>query len=124
MDPQDRLTRIVAPDGVEIAVFATAGGAGRPLVLVHGATADHTTWRTSGPLLAARHPLHAIDRRGRGASGDGAPGSAYDIEREFDDLCAVVDAVADAASERVDVVGHSYGGRIGLGAALRTPNVR
>jgi pimeloyl-ACP methyl ester carboxylesterase len=116
----DRL--IDAPDGVRIAVFRS--GTGRPLVLVHGATADHTTWRTSGPLLAARHTLHAIDRRGRGASGDGAPGAPYAIEREFDDLAAVVDAVAAETGEAVDVVGHSYGGRIGLGAALRTANLR
>ena len=114
--------RITTPDGVAIAVFRS--GAGLPLVLVHGATADHTTWRTSGPLLAAGHTLHAIDRRGRGASGDGAPGQPYSIEREFDDLRAVVDAVAAEAGTPVDVVGHSYGGRIGLGAALRTANLR
>jgi pimeloyl-ACP methyl ester carboxylesterase len=99
-------------------------GDGRPLVLVHGATADHTTWRTSGPLLAARHTLHAIDRRGRGASGDGDRGEPYTIEREFDDLAAVVDAIAAETGSAVDVVGHSYGGRIGLGAALRTANLR
>jgi pimeloyl-ACP methyl ester carboxylesterase len=114
--------RIAAPDGVRIAVFRS--GDGPPLVLVHGATADHTTWRTSGPLLAARHTLHAVDRRGRGASGDGNPDRPYTIEGEFDDLAAVVDAVATESGLPVDVVGHSYGGRIGLGAALRTANLR
>jgi pimeloyl-ACP methyl ester carboxylesterase len=117
----DRL--IVAPDGVPIAVFRS-GSAGTPLILVHGATADHTTWRTSGPLLGARHALHAIDRRGRGASGDGGPDEPYAIEREYDDLAAVVDAVAAETGTGVDVVGHSYGGRIALGAALRTANLR
>jgi pimeloyl-ACP methyl ester carboxylesterase len=114
--------RIPAPDGVSIAVFRS--GDGPPLVLVHGATADHTTWRTSGPLLAARHALHAVDRRGRGSSGDGERGVPYAIEREFDDLAAVVDAVAAESGSPVDVVGHSYGGRIALGAALRTPSLR
>jgi pimeloyl-ACP methyl ester carboxylesterase len=118
----DPAARVIAPDGTPIAVFSL--GAGSPLVLVHGATADHTTWRTSGPLLAARHTLHAIDRRGRGASGDGPPGEPYTIEREFDDLAAVANAVAAAAGTAVDVVGHSYGGRIALGAALRTSNIR
>jgi pimeloyl-ACP methyl ester carboxylesterase len=113
--------RVVAPDGVPIAVFRS--GDGPPLVLVHGATADHTTWRTSGPLLAARHTVHAIDRRGRGASGDGDPDKPYAIDREFDDLAAVVDAIAADSSSPVEVVGHSYGGRIALGAALRTGNV-
>ena len=110
---------VVSPDGTPIAVF-TAGD-GPPLVLVHGATADHTTWRTSGPLLAARHTTHAVDRRGRGSSGDGP---AYAIEREFEDLAAVVEAIAlETGGRPVDVVGHSYGGRIGLGAALLTPSI-
>ena len=114
--------RVRAPDGVEIAVFTS--GAGSPLVLVHGATADHTTWRTAGPLFAARHEVHAIDRRGRGDSQDGPPGEPYEIDREFDDLAAVVNVLATQAHAPVDVVGHSYGGRIALGAALRTDDLR
>jgi len=113
---------IIGPDGVAIAVFRS--GEGPPLVLVHGATADHTTWRTSGPMLAARHTLHAVDRRGRGRSGDPPPGTPYAIEREFDDLANVVDTIAAESGGPVDLVGHSYGGRIGLGAALRTANLR
>jgi pimeloyl-ACP methyl ester carboxylesterase len=113
---------IFGPDGVAIAIFRS--GDGPPLVLVHGATADHTTWRSSGPLLAARHTLHAIDRRGRGRSGDPPRGTPYAIEREFDDLASVVDTIAAESGGPVDVVGHSYGGRIGLGAALLTANLR
>ena len=115
--------RVVAPDGVEIAVFQR--GAGPALILVHGAAADHTTWRTSGPLLAVRHRIAEVDRRGRGESGDGASGEPYSIEREYDDLAAVARALAgETASGRADVVGHSYGGRIALGAALRTDAIR
>jgi pimeloyl-ACP methyl ester carboxylesterase len=110
---------ILSLDGTPIAVFSV--GDGPALVLVHGATADHTTWRTSGPILETRHATRAIDRRGRGASGDGPD---YAIEREFEDLAAVVDALASDAGGPVDVVGHSYGGRIGLGAALLTANLR
>jgi pimeloyl-ACP methyl ester carboxylesterase len=119
-DPVEAASRTVSsPDATPIAVFSA--GQGPPLILVHGATADHTTWRTSGPLLAARHTTHAIDRRGRGDSGDGR---GYSIEREYEDLAAVVDAIAAESGGPVDVVGHSYGGRIGLGAALLTPNLR
>jgi pimeloyl-ACP methyl ester carboxylesterase len=113
--------RIVSADGTPIGVFTSGTEAARPLVLVHGATADHTTWRTSAPLLAPHHAIHAIDRRGRGASGDG---SEYAIEREFEDLAAVLDTIAGETGGRVDVVGHSYGGRIGLGAALLSSNLR
>jgi pimeloyl-ACP methyl ester carboxylesterase len=110
--------RTLSADGTAIAWFRS--GDGPPIVLVHGATADHTAWRTAGPLLATSHTLYAIDRRGRGASGDTAP---YAIAREYEDVAAVVDAVAVAEGRPVDVVGHSFGGRIGLGATLLTPNL-
>ena len=43
-------TQVTSTDGTSIAVFVT--GSGRPLVLVPGTTADHTTWRLAAPLLA------------------------------------------------------------------------
>jgi pimeloyl-ACP methyl ester carboxylesterase len=70
-----------------------------------------------------------MDRRGRGDSGDG---QAYEIEREFEDVAAAVeqiaaqpgDGTAPGAGSGVDVAGHSYGGRVALGASLRTPSIR
>jgi GNAT superfamily N-acetyltransferase len=75
----DSLVR--APDGVAIAVFESGVPGGAPLVLVHGATADHTTWRTSGPLFGERHALAAIDRRGRGANAASVRGPERDDGR-------------------------------------------
>jgi pimeloyl-ACP methyl ester carboxylesterase len=99
-----------------------AQGAARPaLLLVHGATADHSTWRTVGPVFARTRRVLAIDRRGRGASGD-AP--AYAIEREYEDIAAAADAIGAITGGPVDVVGHSYGGRVGLGASLLTKTIR
>ncbi len=115
----DRLVH--SGDGTSIAVFEDGPPDGPPVVLVHGATADHTTFRVVGPILAGRFRLHAIDRRGRGASGDGP---AYAIEREFEDVAAVATAIATERGRPVDVVGHSYGGRVALGAALRSDAVR
>src|SRR5207247_10397477 len=111
--------RVVSADGTPIAWFRA--GDGPPLLLVHGTTADHTTFRVVGPLLARQHAVFAMDRRGRGASGDTPP---YAIEREFEDVAAVVDAVAALAGRPVDVLGHSYGGRCALRAATPPPNVR
>ena len=108
--------RVVASrDGTPIAVFSS--GDGPPLVLVHGAAADHTTFRVIGPRLAGRYTVHAIDRRGRGGSGDTLP---YEIEREFEDVAAVAESVAKGTAGGVAVIGHSYGGRCALGAALLT----
>ena len=99
-------------DGTPIAVFSS--GDGPPLVLVHGASADHTTFRVVGPRLARWFTVHAVDRRGRGASGDIRP---YSIEREFEDVAAVAETLADETGAPVPVFGHSYGGRCALGAA-------
>lgn len=123
--------RVTSRDGTPIAIFdvvtaGTGAGAGEgattgdpPLLLVHGATADHTTWRAVGPAFAASRRVFAMDRRGRGDSGDGP---AYAIEREFEDVAAVADALAGESG--VDVAGHSYGGRCGLGASLLTGAIR
>ena len=113
----DRVVR--SPDGTPIGVFSS--GDGPPLLLVHGATADHTTWRTVGPLLARSFRIHAMDRRGRGASGDAS--GRYSIEREFEDVAAVTEELAAEGGRAVPVVGHSYGGRAALGAALRSTTV-
>jgi pimeloyl-ACP methyl ester carboxylesterase len=110
---------VTSPDGTRIAVFSR--GEGPPLILVHGASADHTTFRVVEPLLAVDFTVHAIDRRGRGASGDGP---TYAIEREFEDVAAVAEALAGESDGGVVVFGHSYGGRCALGAALLTGTIR
>jgi pimeloyl-ACP methyl ester carboxylesterase len=75
------MTRVTSRDGTQIAYWAS--GEGPPLVVVHGTTADHTRWRPLLPYLEPHATVHAIDRRGRGASGD-APD--YQVTREFEDV--------------------------------------
>jgi pimeloyl-ACP methyl ester carboxylesterase len=120
-----------AADGTELAVFEVvapgtpsvpAQTLARPrMLLVHGATADHTTWRAVGPRFAASRRVFAMDRRGRGVSGDSPD---YSIEMEFDDVASVAQAIAEGDGGTVDIVGHSYGGRCALGASLREPVIR
>jgi pimeloyl-ACP methyl ester carboxylesterase len=112
---------IPSRDGTPIAGFRTAADGGPPLLLVHGTSGDHTTFRVLGPMLAATWTIIAIDRRGRGASGDTLP---YAIEREFEDVAAVAEALAETHGGPIDVIGHSYGGRAALGAALLTTKIR
>jgi pimeloyl-ACP methyl ester carboxylesterase len=87
------ITRVASSDGTEIAFWTS--GDGPPLVLVHGTPADHTRWQPLLPHLEPHVTVHAIDRRGRGASGDGPE---YHLEREYEGVAAVVDAVAAAAA--------------------------
>jgi pimeloyl-ACP methyl ester carboxylesterase len=121
---------VTSNDATPIALFSSGddragpgshGSGPRPLVLVHGTTGDHTTFRVVGPMLATSRAVHALDRRGRGASGDTLP---YAIEREFEDVAAVAEVLAAENGGPIDVVGHSYGGRVALGAALLTPAIR
>lgn len=120
--PAPEPTFVTSADGTRIAVFAS--GPGRPLVLATGTSADHMTWGRVAPLLEPQHSIHAVDRRGRGASGDARDGSPYSLEREYEDLAAVVDATAERWGGPVDLLGHSYGGNVAFGAALRTTNLR
>lgn len=108
------LERVTSADGTSIAFEQT--GTGSPLVLVHGATASRSHWDFVRPLLQEHVSVCAVDRRGRGDSGDGA---AYSLEREYEDIVAVVDSLPGP----VDLLGHSYGGLVCLEAALRTDNL-
>jgi pimeloyl-ACP methyl ester carboxylesterase len=101
-------------DGTSIGY--TQSGSGPALLLVHGTTADHRRWDPLLPYFEPHFTVYAMDRRGRGGSGD-APG--YHILREAEDVAAVVDDIGGPVS----VLGHSYGAVCSLEAALRTPNI-
>jgi pimeloyl-ACP methyl ester carboxylesterase len=106
---------VESTDGTRIACWRS--GEGPPLVFVPGITGDHTHLALVAPLLEPHFSLWMMDRRGRGESGD-AP--EYAIEREYEDVAAVVDAIGGP----VDVFGHSFGGDVLLGAMLVTANLR
>ncbi len=107
---------VTSKDGTRIAFWRS--GEGPPLLLVHGATADHTTtWRYVRSGLDRRFTTYALDRRGRGSSGDGP---AYALGREAEDVAAVVEAIG----EPVSVLGHSFGALCAIEAARLTGNVR
>src|ERR1700722_18263063 len=87
-------------------------GEGDPLVLVPGAFGYRRypgQVKLAG-LLAARFTVYSYDRRGRGDSGDAKP---YAVEREIEDLAAVI----NAAGEHAHVWGLSSGAVLALEAA-------
>lgn len=113
------MRQVISRDGTSIAYWTS--GKGRPLVLVHGSLADHTRWDPLRPHLEPHATLYTMDRRGRGSSGD-AP--EYAVEREFEDVAAVVDQAAQYSGGPVDLFGHSFGAYCALQAGRLTPNVR
>jgi pimeloyl-ACP methyl ester carboxylesterase len=68
-------------------------------------------------LLAPHDTCYTVDRRGRSRSGNGNGNSPYSLEREYDDI----DAVIAHAGPLAALIGHSYGAICTLGAALRHP---
>lgn len=108
-------TTIISADGTKLA--ARRSGSGSPLVMVHGAMGDLNSFALVEGLLAERHTVWVYSRRGRGGSGDGAD---YRLEREVEDVLAVV----EAAGGDVHLFGHSAGGVFSLLAAGRAKTLR
>lgn len=112
------MEHITSLDGTRIGFCRS--GAGQPLVLVHGSTADHRRWSVVTPQLERDLTVYAMDRRGRGHSGD-AP--HYDFLHEAEDVAAVVEAACSQSGAPVFVLGHSFGGLCSLEAALLTDKI-
>ncbi|MGH8824900.1 MAG: alpha/beta fold hydrolase [Jiangellaceae bacterium] len=97
-------------DGTRIA-FERLGD-GEPVILVGGALQGRATYRPLAAELSRHLTVFNYDRRGRGDSGDTAP---YAVEREIDDLAALIAEAGATAS----VYGHSSGAALVLHAAAR-----
>src|SRR5438128_6500893 len=103
---------VTSKDGTRIA-YDTIGH-GPAVILVAGALCSRSFW--SGPelakLLAPRFTVYNYDRRGRGDSGDTKP---YAVEREVEDIKALIDEAGGAAY----LYGHSSGASLALEAAIK-----
>jgi pimeloyl-ACP methyl ester carboxylesterase len=104
------LRHVTSPAGVRIA--CQVGGEGTPLVLVHGAGSGRWSFDLVRPHLEDRFTVWALDRRGRGDSGDD---ESYSLEADFEDVAAVVREAGPGAL----LFGHSYGGLVAAGVAVR-----
>ena len=85
-------------------------GDGPPIITAAGAFCARATTEPLARALAAQFTVLNYDRRGRGDSGDTAP---YAVEREIDDLAALIGAAGGSAA----VFGHSSGATLALKAA-------
>ncbi|MFI8106794.1 alpha/beta fold hydrolase [Streptomyces sp. NPDC086023] len=110
------MRKVVSRDGTTIAYEKS--GEGPALVLLNGAFRDHTIFGDLVPELAQHCTVYAYDRRGRGQSGD-AP--EYAVEREVEDLQAVIEEAGGSAA----VFAGSTGANLAIRAALTgTPITR
>ncbi len=101
-----------------ITLNVEVGGAGRPLLLLHGFTGSAAVW----PALAARFAPHrctvAVDLIGHGQSDTPADAERYRMEQCVADLLALLDTLEIA---QTDVLGYSMGGRVALQMAATAP---
>ena len=106
------MNKVFSKDGTAIAFDRS--GQERPIILVDGAPCSRAfgPMPQLAPLLAPRFTVYHYDRRGRNDSGDTAP---YAVEREIEDLEALIDEAGGSAF----VYGTSSGAALALAAAAR-----
>ncbi len=102
-------------DGIKIEL-AIWEGKGKPILCVHGITANSRFWDCLASALAPRHRVIAVDLRGRGLSDQ--PSKGYSISRHCKDILALMN---DQGLKRPVLMGHSLGAFISLVFAARYP---
>jgi pimeloyl-ACP methyl ester carboxylesterase len=102
------MNQAISKDGTTIAYDKT--GQGPAIILVVGAFNDRATGAPLAQFLERHFTVFNYDRRGRGESGDTAP---YAIEREIEDLEALITKAGGSAC----VFGYSSGAILSLRAA-------
>jgi lipase len=104
------------PGEVELAIWRSGGGA-RPIVCLHGITAQHRAFNALARTLAPSRSLVGVDLRGRGDSEK--PDSGYGLEAHAGDVVRVLDHLG---LRDVVICGHSMGGFVALATALSYPD--
>ncbi|KHF31981.1 putative hydrolase [Paenibacillus sp. P1XP2] len=109
---RDMMNKVISKDGTEIAFEQS--GRGDAVIIVPGAlgTRSHPQWIQLAGLLSEHFTVINYDRRGRGDSGDTLP---YTVQREIEDIEALIDSAGGSAY----VYGISSGAILALEAADR-----
>jgi pimeloyl-ACP methyl ester carboxylesterase len=108
MNQNATIATVTSRDGTTIAYERT--GTGPAVVLVCGGSTDRGSNAGLAAVLSATNTVFNFDRRGRGDSGDTLP---YAVEREIEDIAAVIEATGGPAG----LYGTSSGGALALHAA-------
>jgi len=103
------MDRVQSKDGTTIAFDEQ--GHGPAVIFVDGAMSTRTGKLDLAQLLAPEFTVYAYDRRGRGDSGDTQP---YSVEREIEDI----DAMIVRAGGSAFLYGHSSGACLALDATV------
>ena len=114
-------TTFKTADGASLWYEVLGSGAGTPLVVVNGGPGfDHAYLHCSScwAELAKSRPVVLYDQRGNGRSSDIQPGQACGLAEQIADLEALR---GQLGAEKVDLLGHSWGGYLVMAYAARHP---
>ena len=100
-----------------LSLWVKVAGDGRPVVLLHGVTANAYVWDPVAERLAGSFRVIAVDQRGHGRTGP-----AEDGDYSGPAFASDIAALAEALGEKVIIVGHSLGSRNAIEAAARYPS--
>jgi len=89
-------------------------GNGRPLILLHGGASDSRDWLPVMPVISQYFTCYAPDMPGFGKNERDEKG--YFLHDFID---AVEEFILKLGLENPDIVGHSFGARVGIGTALK-----
>lgn len=93
-------------------------GDGHPIVVLHGALADHQVWAEQLQPLTDEYRFLLYDLRGHGKTG-GSDHDRYTLDMYADDLAAFIEGLN---LEKPVVLGHSLGGMVSYAFADEHPN--
>jgi pimeloyl-ACP methyl ester carboxylesterase len=114
------MTQRVAVNGVELSWNEWGEGPAPTLVLCHGYTGSSHDFALEAEALARGRRVVTLDQRGHGLSTKLGNVDDYTIDLLVEDLIAFIEAVGHGP---VDLLGHSMGGRVVLGAVLARPDL-
>ncbi|HZU77274.1 MAG TPA: alpha/beta hydrolase, partial [Dehalococcoidia bacterium] len=107
--------RWVQANGLRVHVWDW-GGAGRPIVLLHGLASNARIWDFVAERLAASARVVAVDQRGHGLTA--GPERGYGFEETSADLLELLHGLG---FERPVIAGHSWGANVAVEFAVRHP---
>ncbi|MBM4200544.1 MAG: alpha/beta fold hydrolase [Gammaproteobacteria bacterium] len=106
------------PAGLAVALHTRAyGDVGPPVVILHGLLGSHRNWRSIAQSLASDRRVFAVDLRNHGQS---PHSERMDYPHLTSDIAALIH---DLELGRVQLMGHSLGGKVAMCVALADPEL-
>lgn len=106
----------------DLTLNAVRGGAGPPVLLLHGYPQMHVMWHRVAPLLATRFTVICPDLRGYGDSGKPASDPRHAPYSKRVMAADQLELMRHLGFERFAVVGHDRGGRVARRLAIDHPD--